>query len=1531
MPACLGVIYESLNPVAEEVTMRKRWLLGLLALLCLTAVFAACEKQKPEFEVSFMNGTERVYSATVEEGAALPTPENDPVRAETDEYVYTFKGWSLTEGGEIVDLASVTAVTEDMTFYAVFDEIPKYTVTFVDGVTKKPFAEQKVVLGGSAAAPEIPVHEGYKFDRWDKDFSAISGRTTVTALYKKLSYTLTYEVLGTTHEKNVEFGGDFALEAPDVEGLTFVDWYIDADGKPERLTDKYTGGMPASDVSVYALFEIDWKSLGVGLNTQNAVYGGKASVTLPGYNDFTFTCKWTDGSYGEEYTYAAAGGQTVGVQVTAKYKDYITEQKSFEAGVNVAKAELSVTVTVNNAESGSLTYGTAPEVSFAADGWVNAQDEAALKDKFAAEFYFDHGTPELVAGDRLEAGGYQVYAVLGGQENYVLNVTPAQLNVKQKELTLRVEIKNITYGATAEPVVVSDDFAYDEDVSDLTAGTVTIYNGGQAVSGVLPAGTYTASASGYKSVNYSIKYAAATEFTVNKAFLSVTVNAKPSYVYADEIVPALGYSGFVNGDTAESVFGDTLYEFVYTKAGESEPTKGILPVGSYTVSADGLEADNYSVQLTEGSFSVARREITLAASATLSGAWSKSDFAPTNLPDGFAFAGTLSLTEGASDDPYTLQGVLDDVAPFVWSEPYKITLDGADVTQNFAINYNVSVKIDNTDFSIAPIEPFSAAYTGEEISLGHGITVNDAPEDLKIEYRLADGEYSESLPTAINAGTYTVYFKLSAKYYADYEGEYTAAITQAENEITPKEDTPLEKYTYTGQAQTIDFAEHLQADFGEVVLKAGQNNTFTDAGTYQFVVCVEETENYQGSEYTVEVTIEKADYTEEQVPQNPLVNEEQEALLGVNKTLADVELKEGFTWAEPSAAYAEGANTFAAVYCADEKNYNPYSLKISFTARKEVITLTVDNSKLTAALGSQGASFNAAEFDLFGALTAVGENGEAFSAVALNELCSAAFDGGESTISVGSTYVVVFNAKTNAYYEAVFNTDDSSVYAPFKLRSVKVGEEFYTIEDALAAAESGTVIVAADTAFASAEAVAKLGNLYTQEGGHYTVKENVTLLIPYNETDTVGNNDYENKELSGTESPVLFRTLTISENIILVNNGTLTVGAYTGIKNAGYRNQGTITGNYSQIVLNGKIDNTGTMNVYGNITGEGLVNALSGTVRERFEILDWRGGTIAGAVFLAFKDSPTDIKLSLFGNNDIDPQEANEFPFKQYSMAAISAQVVIEHGAKLSGMARIYTSTPDALTSLDFVIVSKEGDSNGLIQLKDGAYARKTTKSDSRVEMLVHGGAVGGQADLELTVGIPGLLSATIHMRSGLVAFPITGGLDVILENGTYTSQYGYKILPGATFTLQNDAHLTLTNTGKGTIVYTQNDITYADNYSSAGFNPGGATVGKWEYYAPDQGDGILKVCSGCTLTVEGAFGGVVSGEENAKIIVNSDILETSAFEGWGTREGYLTMTFAFTVTTEIVDKPAQLKNTDGSLVDMVTGTTYTYTGGVWA
>lgn len=79
--------------------MRKKWLWAVVSVLCLAAIFVGCT-HTAEYDVKYMNGTEVIYSATVEEGAALPVPTIDPTKEEDDTYTYTFKGWSLTENGE---------------------------------------------------------------------------------------------------------------------------------------------------------------------------------------------------------------------------------------------------------------------------------------------------------------------------------------------------------------------------------------------------------------------------------------------------------------------------------------------------------------------------------------------------------------------------------------------------------------------------------------------------------------------------------------------------------------------------------------------------------------------------------------------------------------------------------------------------------------------------------------------------------------------------------------------------------------------------------------------------------------------------------------------------------------------------------------------------------------------------------------------------------------------------------------------------------------------------------------------------------------------------------------------------------------------------------------------------------------------------------------------------------------------------------------------------------------------------------------
>ena len=100
--------------------------------------------------------------------AAIPAPpEKDG---------YTFKGWSRTENGSLVNPEAIP-VNEDTEYYAVFEKIIVYhDVTFIfDGEI---LAQYKVLSGEIAISPETPeTEEGFKFMGWsalpDNDTDAI--------------------------------------------------------------------------------------------------------------------------------------------------------------------------------------------------------------------------------------------------------------------------------------------------------------------------------------------------------------------------------------------------------------------------------------------------------------------------------------------------------------------------------------------------------------------------------------------------------------------------------------------------------------------------------------------------------------------------------------------------------------------------------------------------------------------------------------------------------------------------------------------------------------------------------------------------------------------------------------------------------------------------------------------------------------------------------------------------------------------------------------------------------------------------------------------------------------------------------------------------------------------------------------------------------------------------------------------------------------------------------------------------------------
>ncbi|MBP3554625.1 MAG: trypsin-like peptidase domain-containing protein, partial [Clostridia bacterium] len=136
-----------------------------------------------------------------------------------------------------------SAPTEEMTVSPIWKKI--HTVTFVlDGgqAVDEALLTQKIVDGEGAVAPEIS-REGYVFDAWDTDFSAITGDMTVTAKWKKL-HTVTFDLLGGTSEdtellvQTIVDGESATLPTATKDRFNLVKWDADVSSVTGDMTVK---------------------------------------------------------------------------------------------------------------------------------------------------------------------------------------------------------------------------------------------------------------------------------------------------------------------------------------------------------------------------------------------------------------------------------------------------------------------------------------------------------------------------------------------------------------------------------------------------------------------------------------------------------------------------------------------------------------------------------------------------------------------------------------------------------------------------------------------------------------------------------------------------------------------------------------------------------------------------------------------------------------------------------------------------------------------------------------------------------------------------------------------------------------------------------------------------------------------------------------------------------------------------------------------------------------------------------------------
>ena len=171
-----------------------------------TTFYAVYTSSTRQYKVTFMNGSEKLSESDVDYNGVAAAPTQTPAKESTVDTVYTFAGWSLTDGGEKVDELKITG---DTTFYAVYTSATRqYKVTFMNGSEK--LSESDVDYNGVAVAPaQTPAKEStvdtvFAFAGWSLtdggekvDELKITGDTTFYAVYTP-----------SVRKYNVQFIGD---------------------------------------------------------------------------------------------------------------------------------------------------------------------------------------------------------------------------------------------------------------------------------------------------------------------------------------------------------------------------------------------------------------------------------------------------------------------------------------------------------------------------------------------------------------------------------------------------------------------------------------------------------------------------------------------------------------------------------------------------------------------------------------------------------------------------------------------------------------------------------------------------------------------------------------------------------------------------------------------------------------------------------------------------------------------------------------------------------------------------------------------------------------------------------------------------------------------------------------------------------------------------------------------------------------------------------------------------------------------------
>ena len=374
----------------------------------------------------------------------------------------------------------------------------------------------------------------------------------------------------------------------------------------------------------------------------------------------------------------------------------------------------------------------------------------------------------------------------------------------------------------------------------------------------------------------------------------------------------------------------------------------------------------------------------------------------------------------------------------------------------------------------------------------------------------------------------------------------------------------------------------------------------------------------------------------------------------------------------------------------------------------------------------------------------------------------------KATAKNGATFVAWIDANTHAILSKAATyklepADDMTVKAVFTKNAcfqVNGNALYEDLDAALTAAASAS------------NKVVILANNGILPAGNYTIPIGVTLLIPYDDANTLCTTAPTTSETAYNTSntPKVYRQMTMAEGANIIINGALSLSALTtasGGKSAPVGNCSFIQmENGSSITVN----NGGNLYAWGYIQGAGAVTVeKGGIVYECFQVMDWRGG---------------DNTSGMVGNKQ------RVFPMSQYYIQNIEVPMTLKAGAIEKG----YMSVAVSLVGIQGSTVPFIG-SDGMFQITSGYIVKDYDENTGRLLIDTYGNLSVQSLSLSMKLGILG--SSTIKSQDYVL--PINGNMTITMHSGSVTMTQDIALQPGARLIIGEGATCTL---GSGNKIY---------------------------------------------------------------------------------------------------------------------------------